>query len=73
MRIKIVRMYAPYDKTFSGDAYRKILYVDNKEVMSGDDYHENIEDRFMGFLNALKYMEISYSVTNKNINSDNEW
>lgn len=47
-------------------------YPYNKIIISGDEYHDGIQDRIEGFFDALSYLKISYEkMTTEAITPDN--
>ncbi len=70
LKVEITRTYPYNDKEFRDDAEFVILYIDGKEVLVGDWYHNNIEHRIEGFLAAMDHFKIPYVKKESNVNSD---
>lgn len=67
----ITRTFAKWDKDFSGDAYNVSLTDKNgNEIMSGDWYHDKIDDKIDGFFNALEFLGEEYVVDTIKTNSE---
>ena len=45
----------------------KRLCVNNNIVLAGDAYHDKIEYQIEGFLKALKFLKIDFTIKNKNV------
>ena len=49
------------------------IYIDNKLHKYGDDYHNQIQDWYIGFKDGLEYGNVSFTENKIKLPSDNEW
>lgn len=69
MKFFVKRIYAAEDLQFSGDAYEvELKDSTGRIVMVGDYYHNHIEDRINGFLDAVQYFGYEVQVDTTNVN-----
>ena len=71
-QFKIQKAYEIDDTNFSCDLMEARLFnnITGELIMSGDYYHNKIEERIEGFFEALKYLGIDYKVITENINEE---
>jgi hypothetical protein len=70
MKIDIVRTYNKSDTEFIRDALQEELFVDDDLILSGDWYHDSISSKMDGFLEALDFLDIPYTLNEIDVNSE---
>lgn len=65
-KFKIIRDYSEGED----GAVTTLLNEENIEVMSGDYYHDKIDDKIDGFFSALDYLGIEYETVTERINEE---
>lgn len=60
--LKYVRYYGPDDPDMKCDPVYEELYHDSTTILFGDWYHDKISTQLQGFLKALDYLGIPYTV-----------
>lgn len=68
-QFEVIRTYAHDDLKFYGDAYNvELIDEEGKTIVSGDYYHDKIDERIEGFFLALDFLKINYecNYTNRN-------
>lgn len=73
LNFKILKVYEMDDIEFGGDAMEvRLLNLDKPKianmVMSGDYYHNKINDRIEGFFEGLDYLGVKYTTVEEKIN-----
>lgn len=53
MEYSVVRSYCQDDPEFMGDACDVTLFLGDKVILTGDWYHDKIEDKIDGYLQAI--------------------
>jgi hypothetical protein len=67
----IERVYDIEDEHCDGDLMdMRLMDCNGKIIMSGDYYHNKIEERVEGFFSALNYLEIKYTIKEVNRNEE---
>jgi hypothetical protein len=67
----IERVYDIDDEYCNGDLMdMRLMDGNGKIIMSGDYYHNKIEERVEGFFSALNYLEIKYTIKEVNRNEE---
>ena len=61
LSIEIIEHYGTEDKKFTGECNTE-LKINDKTILSGDEYHNKITFQIKGFLECLKYLDIKYSL-----------
>jgi len=67
-KMKLIKEYTNCDCEF-----KRLIKEDGTELLSGDYYHDKINERIEGYLQALKDNNIEYELSTKEISCLNEY
>ena len=59
-KLEIVEIYQTKDKNYHYDPIKVLFYIDDQLVISGDFFHNSMDDQIVGVKATLSFLQIEY-------------